>query len=346
MRKNILVTGGAGYIGSHTVVALYEAGYNPVVVDNLSHSHESVMEKISQIIGDNFDYIIADIATEDNHHITDTIPYSIDAIIHFAAHKSVPLSVKDPLEYYRNNLCSMMNMIDMAKRLQIPIIFSSSCSVYGEPDVACVTETTPLKPAVSPYGNTKRVCEDMLLDAVKAYGIAGISLRYFNPIGAHPSALIGELPIGTPGNLIPRLTNAILEDEPITIFGIDYPTPDGTCIRDYVYVGDLADAHVASLEFAFNWLDKNPEFKDLGFYEVFNVGTGKGTSVLELLNDFEKATGEKIATDIQDRRAGDVVEVYADTTKINTLLNWFPTHDIRYALKTAWSWANRKIPTS
>jgi UDP-glucose 4-epimerase len=324
--KRVLVTGGAGYIGSHTAVTLHEAGYEPVIYDNFSNSDHSAINGIEKIIEKEIQFHDRNM-THDKSHLRQL---NVDAIIHFAAHKSVPDSVSRPLEYYQNNLISLMNAIDLARHKNIPIIFSSSCSVYGEPDTPQVTESTPLKPAVSPYGNTKRVCEEILRDASNAYGITGISLRYFNPIGAHPTGLIGELPIGVPGNLVPRLVEAVLNGKEITVFGNDYSTPDGTCIRDYIYVMDLAHAHVSALEYAF----ENP-----GVYDVFNVGTGKGTSVTELLDSFESATEQKIKRVIKDRRPGDVVEVFADPSKIKSQLGWEPKYDIEFSLLTAWNWA-------
>lgn len=324
--KNVLVTGGTGYIGSHTVVALHNAGYCPIIIDDLSNSDLGVQKGINEILGEEIYCHIHDIRDDEWKNEVG----KIDAIIHFAAHKSVPKSVGNPLEYYSNNVGGMIAILEYAKQKKIPIIFSSSCAVYGDPDDGRVTESTPLKPAVSPYGNTKRVCEEILRDACWAYGITGISLRYFNPIGAHPTGIIGELPLGEPGNLVPRITNALILGEPVTVFGNDYPTSDGTCIRDYIYVMDLAKAHVLALNYAF----KNP-----GMYDVFNVGTGKGTSVKELLDAFEIATDQKIDVVIKDRRPGDVTEVYADPEKIKRVLGWEPQFDVVFSLQTAWNWS-------
>jgi UDP-glucose 4-epimerase len=331
--KTILVTGGAGYIGSHTVVELYKNGYKAIIIDNFSNSHESVISGLEEIVGEKIPYYDLDI-TDINKFakLMSDIDDTVDGIIHFAAYKSVPESVSQPLKYYRNNVTSMSHVImaSAARDKTIPIVFSSSCSVYGNPEVARVTEDTPFASAESPYAHTKQICEDMLKASTKAYGIKGISLRYFNPIGAHPSGIIGENPKSNADNLIPRLCKMALDREPVTVFGIDYPTRDGSCIRDYIYIMDLANAHVKALEYSFK-MEEN--------YDVFNVGTGKGTSVLELLNDFEKATETPIILKPVERRPGDVVEVYADTTKINDALEWKSKYDLVFSLETSWAWA-------
>jgi UDP-glucose 4-epimerase len=328
--KKVLVTGGAGYIGSHTVVELVNAGYEPIIFDNFVNSSPNVINQIEEITGTKIRYYNVDVANSEQFNLWTAEFGDIEAIIHFAAYKSVPASVVNPSSYYKNNLNGMINVLWFAGREGIPVIFSSSCSVYGEPDESRVDETMRLNPAQSPYANTKKICEDMLSDACNAYDISGVSLRYFNPIGAHPSIKIGESPVGLPGNLVPRLNNAIIEGRPITIYGTDYPTPDGTCIRDYIYVVDLAKAHVLAIDYV---LKNDP------IYEVFNVGTGKGTSVLELVTSFERATGNSFVLQTEPRRAGDVTEVYADPTKIKKKLGWDIEYDLDTALITSYKWA-------
>ena len=337
MANKILVTGGTGYIGSHTVVELQESGYEVIVVDNLSNSSIDVLDNIEKISGikpvfEQFD--LADAVKTDDFFSRNS---DIDAIIHFAASKAVGESVEKPLLYYRNNLVSLMNLLDCQLKYNVPnIVFSSSCTVYGQPDVLPVTEETPRKDAESPYGNTKRVNEDILNDTIAANPVLkGIALRYFNPIGAHPSALIGELPLGVPQNLVPFITQtaAGLRDE-LKVFGDDYDTVDGSAVRDYINVVDLAKAHVVAIE----RLLGNKNKKN---YEIFNLGTGNGASVLEIVNGFEKATGVKLNYKIVDRRAGDIEKIWADTTFANQELGWKAEKGLEETLLSAWNWEKK-----
>jgi UDP-glucose 4-epimerase len=337
MAKKILVTGGTGYIGSHTTVELQEADYDVIIVDDLSNSGIDVLDNIEKITGtrpafEQFNMSDA-IKTDDffNRH------QDVAAIIHFAASKAVGESVQIPLHYYRNNLVSLMNILDCQLKYKIPnIVFSSSCTVYGQPDKLPVTEKTPRKDAESPYGNTKRVNEDILHDTIRAYPqLKGIALRYFNPIGAHPSALIGELPLGVPQNLVPFITQtaAGLRAE-LKVFGDDYNTPDGSAIRDYINVVDLAKAHVVAI-------GRLLEGKNKSGYEVFNLGTGNGYSVLEIVKSFEKATGLKLNYKIVDRRPGDIEKIWADTTYANEELDWKAEKSLEETLLSAWNWEKR-----
>ena len=337
MANKILVTGGTGYIGSHTVVELQESGYEVIVVDNLSNSSIDVLDNIEKISGikpvfEQFD--LADAVKMDDFFSRNS---DIDAIIHFAASKAVGESVQKPLLYYRNNLVSLMNLLDCQLKYNVPnIVFSSSCTVYGQPDVLPVTEETPRKDAESPYGNTKRVNEDILNDTIAANPVLkGIALRYFNPIGAHPSALIGELPLGVPQNLVPFITQtaAGLRDE-LKVFGDDYDTLDGSAVRDYINVVDLAKAHVVAIERLLGSKNKKN-------YEIFNLGTGNGASVLEIVNGFEKATGVKLNYKIVDRRAGDIEKIWADTTFANQELGWKAEKGLEETLLSAWNWEKR-----
>jgi UDP-glucose 4-epimerase len=330
----ILVTGGTGYIGSHTVVELQNAGYEVIIVDDLSNSNVEVLDNISKITGikpafEQFN--LADAAKTDDFFSKNK---NIAAIIHFAASKAVGESVQIPLHYYRNNLVSLMNLLDCQLKYGIAsIVFSSSCTVYGQPEKLPVTESTPRKDAESPYGNTKRVNEDILSDSIRAYPqLKGIALRYFNPIGAHPSALIGELPLGIPQNLVPFITQtaAGLRNE-LKVFGNDYNTPDGSAIRDYINVVDLAKAHVIAIGRLLNGKNKTS-------FEVFNLGTGKGSSVLEIVNAFEKSTGVKLNYKIVDRRAGDIEKIWADTTYANEELGWKAEKGLEETLLSAWNW--------
>jgi UDP-glucose 4-epimerase len=334
MANKILVTGGTGYIGSHTVVELQKAGYEVVIVDNLSNSNIDVLENIENISGKKPEFENFDLAdrkkTEDFFERNN----GVDAIIHFAASKAVGESVEKPLLYYRNNLVSMMNLLECQIKFDVPnIVFSSSCTVYGQPDVLPVTEGTPRKDAESPYGNTKRVNEDILQETIAANPhLKAIALRYFNPFGAHPSALIGELPLGVPQNLVPFITQtaAGLRDE-IKVFGDDYNTSDGSAVRDYINVVDLAKAHVVAIE-------RLLKGKNKASYEVFNLGTGNGYSVLEMLKGFEKATGVKLNYKIVGRRAGDIEKIWADTEYANNELGWKAEKGLEETLLTAWNW--------
>ena len=337
MAKKIFVTGGTGYIGSHTTVELQQAGYEVIIVDDLSNSEKGVLDNIERITGTKpaFEqFNLADAAMTDDFFSRHP---DIAAIIHFAASKAVGESVQIPLHYYRNNLVSLMNILDCQRKYKVPhIVFSSSCTVYGQPEKLPVTEGTPRKDAESPYGNTKRVNEDILQDSIRAYpGLNGIALRYFNPIGAHASALIGELPLGVPQNLVPFITQtaAGLRQE-LKVFGNDYDTPDGSAIRDYIHVADLAKAHVVAVR-------RLLEHQNKAGYEVFNLGTGRGYSVLEIVKGFEKATGVKLNYRIVDRRPGDIEKIWADTTRARDVLGWKAETTLEETLLSAWNWEKR-----
>jgi UDP-glucose 4-epimerase len=327
-----LITGGAGYIGSHTAVELWNAGLEPIILDDFSNSHETVLDRLAEITGKRFAFYKGDC---NQREILDQIAqdHQLIGVIHFAAFKAVGESTQQPLAYYKNNLGSLLVLLEFMKDKGIQnIVFSSSCTVYGQPDVLPVTEATPRKDAESPYGNTKKIGEDILLDYVKSKpGIRVVALRYFNPVGAHLSAKIGELPMGTPQNLVPFITQTAAGiREKLTVFGNDYDTPDGSCVRDYIHVVDLADAHVKALGFLFE--------KPLDFYEVLNVGTGRGNTVLEVIHAFEKVNGIKLAYEIGPRRAGDVVKTWADTTKINQVLGWYPKYSLEDCMRDSWRW--------
>lgn len=337
MKKKIIVTGGAGYIGSHTVVELFNAGFEPVIVDNFSNADKSVVERINEITGSNITLHEGDCCDEGFLRKMIEAEGEIDGFIHFAAYKAVGESVKKPLEYYRNNFDSLLIVLKVMMDSSIPhFVFSSSCTVYGQAEVLPVTEETPVQKQESPYGNTKKVCEEMINDAVNSGAkLKCISLRYFNPIGAHSSARIGELPLGVPQNLVPFITQTAAGiREQLTVFGDDYDTPDGTCIRDYIHVVDLAKAHVKSLEY----LEAE---KSENFYDVFNVGTGKGNSVLEVIKAFEKASGQNLKYVIGPRRAGDIVQIYGNVDKANKLLGWKTELSIEDSLRDAWEWEKR-----
>lgn len=330
----ILVTGGTGYIGSHTVVELQNEGFEVVVADNLSNSNIEVLNGIEKITGirpafeniDCVDYVSLDRTFE---------KYAgIDAIIHFAASKAVGESVEKPLLYYRNNLVSLINLLQLMPIHKIKkLVFSSSCTVYGQPDVLPVTENAPIKPALSPYGNTKQISEEIIRDTVHASPcFQGIILRYFNPIGAHASAEIGELPIGVPSNLLPFVTQTAIGLRPeLKVFGNDYNTPDGSCIRDYIHVVDLAKAHVIAVK-------RMLESDGGNQLETFNLGTGKGLSVLEIINSFERVNGVKIPYQIVDRREGDIEQVWADPSYANKVLGWTAVETLDETLRSAWAW--------
>ena len=332
MTNNILVTGGAGFIGSHTVVSLAKAGFNPVIVDDFSNSEPSVLAGLREIL-----------RYEVPCHVLDCNNYAairqilrdekIDGVIHFAAFKAVGESMEEPLAYYRNNLGSLLTLLDAMLAENISnFIFSSSCTVYGEPDQSPVTEQTPVKPAASVYGNTKQIGEEILRDVAASKNLKAISLRYFNPIGAHPSGKIGELPRGIPSNLVPFMTQtAVGLRKSLTIFGNDYPTSDGTCIRDYIHVMDLAEAHVAALRYSM-------QQSGAKFYDTFNLGSGQGNTVLELVRTFEKVSGKPLSFTIGPRRAGDVVAVWADVKKSSELLGWQTKRSLEEALTDAWRW--------
>jgi UDP-glucose 4-epimerase len=334
MRKKILVTGGTGYIGSHTTVELIEEGFEPIIVDNLYNSEAIVVDRIQKITGVKPHLEVFDLCDQEKLDRFIHKNNDISAVIHFAAYKAVGESVNKPLEYYRNNLLSLINLLDVMKRHGIPsLVFSSSCTVYGQPEKLPVTEDAPLQPATSPYGNTKQIGESIIRDTtVSDKNLKAISLRYFNPIGAHPSALIGELPRGVPENLVPFLTQTgygIREE--LKVFGDDYNTPDGSCIRDYLHVVDLAKAHVIAIK-------RLIEGKSKTNYEVFNLGTGKGVSVLEAIKSFERVSGIKLKYKIVGRRAGDIEKIWANPSYANKELGWKTLSSLDEAMKTAWDW--------
>src|SRR5664280_97722 len=334
MKKKILITGGTGYIGSHTTVELIEEGFEAIIIDNLYNSEAEVVDRIYKITGVEPVLEVLDLCDREKLDTFIGKHKDISAVIHFAALKAVGESVTKPLEYYRNNLLSLVNLLEVMKRYRIPsLVFSSSCTVYGQPEKLPVTEQAPLQPATSPYGNTKQVGESIIRDTtVSDKNIKAISLRYFNPIGAHPSALIGELPRGVPENLVPFLTQTgygIREE--LKVFGDDYNTPDGSCIRDYLHVVDLAKAHVVAIK-------RLIEGRNKADYEVFNLGTGKGVSVLEAIKSFEHVSGIKLKYKIVGRRAGDIEKIWADPSYSNKELGWKTLSSLDEAMKTAWDW--------
>ncbi|MFY0650615.1 MAG: UDP-glucose 4-epimerase GalE [Cyclobacteriaceae bacterium] len=334
MAEKILVTGGTGYIGSHTTVELINAGFEVVIVDDLSNSKIEVLDNIEKIAGKRpsfYEFNLCDAGELEKFFGQET---NISSIIHFAASKAVGESVEKPLLYYENNLLSLLNLLKAMKAHKVPnIVFSSSCTVYGQPDKLPVTEDTPYQPAESPYGNTKQICEEILKDSTKANrDLNAISLRYFNPVGAHDSALIGELPLGIPGNLIPFLTQvAIGQREKLSVFGNDYNTKDGTAVRDYIHVVDLAKAHVIAV-------DRLRQDKNKSNYEFFNIGTGNGYSVLEIIETFEKVNDLKLNYELVDRRPGDIEQIYAETTLANKELGWTAEKGLDEMMSTAWQW--------
>lgn len=333
--KKILVTGGAGYIGSHTVVELAQAGYEPVIIDNFSNSKQSVLAGLRDILG--HEVLCHDIDCGDAEALRDVLKKegNVQGVIHFAAYKAVGESVAEPLKYFQNNVGSLLTMLAVLPEFGVEnLVFSSSCTVYGIPDQLPVTEATPTKPASSPYGRTKQMCEDIIHDTAAAPGnkLHSILLRYFNPIGAHASAKIGELPLGVPNNLVPFITQtaAGLRDK-LTIFGSDYDTPDGTNVRDYIHVVDLAKAHIVAVQ---RLLDR----KAPDAVETFNVGTGHGNSVLEVVKTFEQASGQKLNYAIGPRRPGDVPAIYADATKAAEVLGFKTTTSLFDSLASSWKW--------
>lgn len=339
--NKIIVTGGLGYIGSHTVVELIQSNYEVIIIDNLSNSELSVLEGIKEITGIKPHIEIIDICNKNEVDQCFKKYKNIDAVIHFAAYKAVGESVEKPLEYYKNNINGLIVLLEVMKcNNSKNIVFSSSCTVYGQPTELPVTEKSLLQKATSPYGNTKQICEDIIQDESKANKNLNSSiLRYFNPIGAHPSAKIGELPKGIPNNLVPFITQtaAGLRDE-LKVFGNDYNTEDGSAIRDYIYVVDLAKAHVSALQRLLDNKNTNP-------VEIFNLGTGKGISVLEMIHSFEKANNLKIPYKIVGRRSGDIEQVWADTKYANNTLNWSASTPLIEILQSAWNWEKyyRKI---
>jgi UDP-glucose 4-epimerase len=326
--KHILVTGGLGYIGSHTVVELVENGYHPVIIDNLDNTNIDVLERIARITGINIPFYQTDV--RDVPAVLELIKkHAIDGVIHFAANKAVGESVEDPLKYYNNNVGGLVALITAMKQSGIKnIVFSSSCTVYGEPDSSPVDENSAIKKASSPYGNTKQIGEEILSDC---RFLNTVALRYFNPIGAHPTALIGELPLGVPNNLVPYITQtAIGLREKVTVFGGDYNTKDGTCVRDYIHVVDLAKAHVKALDY----IQAHPD----NVFDVFNIGTGQGYTVLEVIQAFEKVNNIRLNYTIGPRRAGDVEKVWANTGKASSVLNWKASLGLEDMVRSSWKW--------
>jgi UDP-glucose 4-epimerase len=328
----ILVTGGLGFIGSHTVVELVNAGYDPIIIDDLSNSNIQILDQLEKIIGFKPTFHQLDLCDEHAVKAFAQSESDISGIIHFAAFKAVGESVKLPLKYYRNNFYSLINILDAYEGKNLNLVFSSSCTVYGQPDELPVTEDATVKAAQSPYGNTKQIAEEILKDVIAAgssYKV--ISLRYFNPVGAHESALIGELPIGVPQNLVPFITQTAMgKREKLMVWGDQYNTPDGSCVRDYIHVVDLGKAHVAAL--------KLMEQESFAGYDVFNIGTGIGNSVLEVVHAFEEATGVKLNYEIGPAREGDVEQVWGDVTKSTEKLNWKAGLDIKTMMLSAWNW--------
>lgn len=333
MKPKILVTGGTGYIGSHTVVELHNAGYDVVVIDNLSNSNIEVLDGIEKVSGRRPVFVQGDCTDiETLKNLFENNP-GIKGIINFAASKAVGESVQKPLLYYKNNLVTLVNLLELMPKYYVKgFVFSSSCTVYGEPDVNPVTENSPIKQATSPYGNTKQISEEIITDFINSGApIKSVILRYFNPVGAHPSAEIGELPNGVPQNLIPYLTQtAIGIRKELSVFGDDYNTPDGYCIRDFINVVDLAKAHVCAIN---RMLEKDGEN-----LEIFNLGTGRGLSVMELITAFETATGVKVPYKVVGRRAGDIEKVWGDASKANEILGWKADTSIEETMLSAWKW--------
>lgn len=337
MKKTVLVSGGMGFIGSHTAVELINKGYQTIIADDLSNSQESVLDGIEKITGVRPAFERTDL--KDKTAVREIFDkYEIDAVIHFAASKAVGESVHKPLLYYRNNLVSLLNILDCLTENSRGgnLVFSSSCTVYGQPDRLPVTEDSPIKPAESPYGNTKQISEEIIRDAVNAHELLkAVSLRYFNPIGAHPSAEIGELPRGVPQNLIPYITQTAMGiRESLSVFGGDYDTPDGTCIRDYIHVVDLAKAHIKAIERMLGG-------KSAGRYEVFNIGTGAGYSVLDIIKSFERVSGVRLNYRITLRRAGDIEKIWADPSKANKALGWTAEENLDSMMSSAWAWQKK-----
>jgi UDP-glucose 4-epimerase len=333
--KKILITGGAGYIGSHTAVSLIEADFEPIIIDNFSNSNKSVLKGLKTVLGKEITCYEGDC---NDRKLMEKIfsENQFSGVIHFAAFKAVGESTQLPLKYYSNNIDSLLILLEiMAKYRVKDLVFSSSCTVYGQPDELPVSESTPRKEAESPYGNSKKICEDILRDYIKS-GVESriISLRYFNPVGAHPSGEIGELPLGVPNNLVPFITQAAAGlRQQLTVFGDDYNTQDGSCVRDYIHVMDLADAHVKALEYLFR--------QNHNFYDIFNVGTGKGNTVLEVIKTFEKVSKQVLNYKIGPRRSGDIEKVWANTDKINSELGWEAKYSLEDSLRDSWNWQQK-----
>jgi len=333
----ILVTGGLGYIGSHTTVELQQAGFEVVIIDDCSNASEEVLKGIESITGKEPLFYKMDLREKDKVGSFFNEHSDLTGVIHFAASKAVGESVEKPLLYYENNLGTLVYILQFLSGLNKQnFIFSSSCTVYGQADVLPITEHSKVKPAESPYGNTKQIGEEIIRDSCRiAPDLHAISLRYFNPIGAHPSINLGELPLGVPANLVPFITQTAAGiREELSVFGNDYPTSDGTCIRDYIHVVDLAKAHVVALQ-------RLIESKQKENYEVFNIGTGAGNSVLEVIQSFERVSGQKLKYNIIDRRPGDVISAYADTTKANEVLGWKAEMNLDEAMRDAWKWEQK-----
>ncbi|HCY41842.1 MAG TPA: UDP-glucose 4-epimerase GalE [Prolixibacteraceae bacterium] len=337
--KKILVTGGTGFIGSHTVVELQQVGFEVIVVDNLSNSSIDVLDNITRITGIRPTFEEFDLSDRKKTAEFFSRNKNIDGIIHFAAFKAVGESMEKPVEYYQNNVVSLLNILENMKENGIrDLVFSSSCTVYGQPDELPVTEKAPIKQAWSPYGNTKQMCEEILRFSTVSLPIRSIALRYFNPIGAHESALIGELPLGVPNNLVPFITQtAIGLRKTLNVFGNDYDTPDGTAIRDYIHVVDIAKAHVIAIQRMIGEKGKSK-------LEIFNLGTGNGTSVLEVIHSFERVSGEKLNYSIVPRRPGDVEKVWADTRFANEELGWKAELSLDEMMASAWKWEKALAP--
>lgn len=337
MKQKILVAGGTGYIGSHTTVELQNAGYEVLIIDDLSNSNIEVLDGIEKITGIRPEFIQLDLKDKEATREALKSHPGLEGIILFAASKAVGESVQQPLKYYRNNIVTLLNLLDLMPEFGVKgIVFSSSCTVYGQPDILPVTEDAPTKPATSPYGNTKQINEEIIRDTIHAGApFKSILLRYFNPIGAHPSAEIGELPNGVPQNLIPYLTQTAMGiRKELSVFGDDYDTPDGSCIRDYINVVDLAKAHVIAM-------DRMLQNKTEENVEVFNLGTGRGVTVLELINAFEKGTGVKVPHKIVGRREGDIEKVWANPERANHVLGWTAQETLEDTLISAWNWQKR-----
>jgi UDP-glucose 4-epimerase len=332
----ILVTGGLGFIGSHTVVELHNAGFEVIIIDNLSNSSENVLTGITNIIGITPTFINLDLRDKKSVQDFFQTHTDINGVIHFAASKAVGESVENPLLYYENNINTLVYLLqELQNKTEAHFIFSSSCTVYGQAEQMPITENAPVQQAMSPYGNTKQIGEEIITEVAKVSGINAILLRYFNPIGAHPTAEIGELPIGVPQNLVPFITQtAIGLRQELSVYGNDYPTTDGSAIRDYIHVVDLAKAHVVALQ---RLLEK----KNVNKVETFNVGTGKGSSVLEVITAFEKISNQKLPFKIVGRREGDITEAYANTDNANTVLGWQAQSSLEEALSSAWKWEQK-----
>jgi len=332
----IVVTGGLGFIGSHTVVELQNQGFDVVIIDNLSNASLDVLDGIFSITGKKPEFEKMDVRDKASVQSFFKKYSDVIGIIHFAASKAVGESVENPLLYYENNINSLVYILqELQQKSEAHFIFSSSCTVYGQAKTMPITENAPIQPAMSPYGNTKQIGEEIISDVAKVSTIKAILLRYFNPIGAHESAAIGELPLGVPQNLVPFITQTAMGlRKELSVFGNDYPTPDGTCIRDYIHVVDLAKAHVIALQ---RLIDK----KNVDNVEVFNLGTGTGSSVLEVIHAFEKVSQKKLPYKIVDRREGDVVEAFADTEKANKVLGWKTELSLEQALESAWKWEQK-----